>query len=296
MEKIIRTFNISGHELWTEGLGDRRHPAILLISGAVAHARFWTNLFCEELVRNGYFVIRYDHRDVGLSSSDTQEPYTIEDLSRDAATILQEHGISKAHIVGHSMGGIVAQIFAIIFPEKTLTLTCIGCGPAAATDLMDIPLTSEEQKIVDLTREINNANKPTEHFEESLPGFMQMWKRWNGTAAFDEDLVYDFTKEMYSRSIKKNRDKPHPHIKAIRAGVESLEERRGILKNIRGPVLVIQGEEDYLLIPRRGGIALAQELPQAQLKLIPTMGHMFFNKDLQMLLAHLILDFLKFNE
>ncbi|MBN9377749.1 MAG: hypothetical protein BGO14_11695 [Chlamydiales bacterium 38-26] len=284
----------SGYEIWTERVGSVTHPVVLLTSGAAAHARFWTDLFCGILNKNGYGVIRYDHRDVGLTTGPDflDRPYTIADLAHDAAAILNCYGISQAHVVGHSMGGIVTQLFASMYPERTLSMTCICCGPAAATASTDIPLTPEEKTTLAETYSINDTNKPTENFEESLPGFMRMWKRWNGTLPLDEDLVYAFTKEMYTRSAQKNLIKPHPHMRAVRLGLDTMEERRGLLQKISVPTLVIQGEEDYLLVPRRGGIALAHELPQAKLELIPGMGHMFFNRECQEMLGRLIVDFL----
>lgn len=294
-----RLLNISGNEIWTESLGSIKNPAVLLISGAGAHAHFWTDLFCEEIVKGGFFVIRYDHRDVGLSSGgDYQEqPYKVEDLTFDAVGVLEGYGVHKAHLVGHSMGGIIAQLFASMCTEKVLSLVSLCSGPAGATPLTDLPLTEEEQMLVDKTREINASNKPTASFEESLPGFMRMWERWNGTLPLDRELAIDFTREFFTRTRHKiNVPKGHPHLRAIRVGLETMHLRRDIFKTIRAPALIIQGEEDYLLVPRRGGIALAKELPQSILKLIPKMGHMFFNKECQKLLADLIVEFFKSTE
>lgn len=293
LKKMQRLLSISGYEIWTESLGDNKKPAVLLISGAGANAHFWTDLFCGILVDGGYFVIRYDHRDVGMSSS-VDISYQVEDLVSDALHVLEAYGITHAHIVGHSMGGIIAQFMASTSPEKVCSLVCLCCGPAGGTSLTDLPMTEEERKLVDKTREINASNKPTENFEESLPGFLQIWERWNGTLPFDKELAIAYTRDIFTRSRHKiGSGKIHPHMRAIKVGLDTMHLRRDIFKTIRVPALVIQGEEDYLLIPKRGGIALAKELPQSILKLIPGMGHMFFNSDCQKMLAHLIVDFLK---
>lgn len=292
LKKEQRILNISGNEIWTEALGDNKNPAVLLISGAGAHAHFWTDLFCHLIVEQGYFLIRYDHRDVGLSSR-VEETYKVEDLVQDALEILNGYGIHKAHLAGHSMGGIIVQLLASFYPERVLSLICLCTGPAGGTSLRDLPLTEEEQMLVDKTREINAANRPTKSFEESLPGFMRMWERWNGTLPVDEDLAIEFTKEIFTRTRHEiATNKQHPHLRAIREGLETMPQRGHIFEKIRQPVLIIQGKEDYLLVPRRGGIALAQKLPQAILKLIPGMGHMFFNKQCQKKLAGLIIRFL----
>ncbi len=292
------TLNISGNEIWTEALGDSKNPAVLLISGAGAHAHFWTDLFCDEIVKAGYFVIRYDHRDVGLSSFvDYQKnPYYVEDLAYDAMGILEGYKIDKAHLIGHSMGGVIVQFLSSLYPKKILSITCICSGPAGATAITDVPLTSEEQILVNITREINALNMPTKDFKESLPGFMRMWERWNGTLPMDEELAIEFTREIFTRSRHEvGKHKIHSHMKAVRTGMETMHQRRDIFKKIQSPTLIIQGEEDYLLVPRRGGLALAQALPEATLKIIPKMGHMFFNKECQLTLAKLIVEFLNKN-
>lgn len=288
-----RIFTISGNEIWTESLGDKSHPSILLISGAGAHALFWTDFFCEVLVNGGFQVIRYDHRDVGYSSGVdyARHPYQINDLAEDAALILDAYSIDSAHIIGHSMGGYVAQVFATFFPEKTLSLTCIAAGPAGA--IPNVELSEEEQAVIDTTKEINSGNKPTPNFQDSLPGFMRMWKRWQGTLPMDTDLAIQYTKEIYDRTQHPiGMRLEHPHILAVRASLNDQSKKEIKLDKIQVPMLIIQGEEDYLLLPKRGGIALWKLFPHAQLRLIPDMGHMYFNRIFQIELANEIVEFL----
>ncbi len=103
--------------LHTESFGNQCHHVIVLISGAGATARFWSNDFCEQIVEAGYYVIRFDHRDQGLSSAVNYEhyPYTVKELAGDVIAILDAYHIQQAHIVGHSMGGTIAQLLAIYF-------------------------------------------------------------------------------------------------------------------------------------------------------------------------------------
>ena len=133
-------------EIYYEDMGDPNHPPVLLIMGLGAQMLLWRKGFCEKLVDQGLRVIRYDNRDVGLSSKLTgrhsgapllprmvssflgrRSPavYTLEDLADDAAALLDHLDIDRAHIVGASMGGMIAQIFAARFPERTKTLGLI---------------------------------------------------------------------------------------------------------------------------------------------------------------------------
>ena len=108
-QKVVQT---NGLEFWTESFGKKENPALLLIMGSGSQGIQWPQKFCEQLANKGYFVIRYDHRDVGLSSTiDYQKtPYTLLDMGKDAISILDSYGIKKAHIVGFSMGGPIALL------------------------------------------------------------------------------------------------------------------------------------------------------------------------------------------
>ncbi|MFI6868503.1 alpha/beta fold hydrolase [Nocardia sp. NPDC050406] len=120
-----------GVELAIERTGPRDAPAVLLIAGGGQSMDWWTPEFCE-LVGGGEFqVIRYDHRDTGQSSSSPagQPGYTGEDLATDPLRILDALGIERAHLVGMSMGGGIAQHIAALAPERVLTLTLIECSP-----------------------------------------------------------------------------------------------------------------------------------------------------------------------
>ena len=130
-------------KLYYEDMGDIDHPPVLLIMGLGAQLLLWRTAFCEKLVGQGLRVIRYDNRDVGLSSKTehrssgqplvtrlarswlglrSRAGYTLEDMADDAAALLDQLDIKHAHIVGASMGGMIAQIFAARFPERTKTL------------------------------------------------------------------------------------------------------------------------------------------------------------------------------
>ncbi|MDH5826517.1 macrolide hydrolase EstT [Sphingobacterium faecium] len=132
-EKIIKTGDI---ELCTESFGCETHPSILLIAGATVSMLYWDAEFCQKLSNKGFFVIRYDNRDVGKSTfyDPGTTPYDIVDLTNDAISILDGYKIKKAHFVGLSLGGLISQIASIKYPERVKTLTLLSTGPWGDSD------------------------------------------------------------------------------------------------------------------------------------------------------------------
>ena len=113
---------------WYETFGKKNNPALLLIMGACTQGILWTTEFCELLSARGFFVIRYDHRDVGLSTyfNFEKEPYDLLDMAKDAVGLLDYLKISSAHLLGLSIGGPIAELISIHFSDKVLTLTLIA--------------------------------------------------------------------------------------------------------------------------------------------------------------------------
>lgn len=285
-----KTVEVHGVNLWTESLGDPADPPILLISGAGAHGHFWSDSFCQHLLDEKYFVIRYDHRDTGLSQS-VQEEYGLEELAGDALGILNDYNLKDAHIVGHSMGGYIAQFLAADHPDRVKSVATISSGPIGETPSLVKPQSIQEMAAIRDTWSILLRNRPTADFDESLEGFMGVWRRLNGLAPLDEEKARHYTEEMYTRSryaVGAN-DK---HSKAMQKMAKDLKANAGVLKKIHVPFLIIQGLEDYLVLPERGGEALKEALPSAKLVLIPKMGHLFFNQAIETEIAKHILAFI----
>lgn len=282
-------------KLHAETFGNKNNPTCLLIAGAMAPAKFWTDNFCNYIANHGYFVIRYDHRDVGESPSVDWKtnPYSLKDLTKDAIDILDLYKIDKAHFVGHSMGGYVCQQLAIDYPERCIDITTIPSGPLGATKETDEPLTEDENKTLEKTWQIFLTPKDESSLKSYIKGFMQIWKYLNGDYPFNEIMAEKYTKDLLSHNNHKIQE-GNNHELLMQQLLSSLNNRRGILKKINIPTIVIHGEKDPIQLIRNG-TALAQAIKDAKLIIIPNMGHMFFNEELEIMIAdNLIKNFKSF--
>lgn len=261
-----RYINCNDITLYTEYFGKQQNQACLLIAGAGASAKFWSTFLCEELAAQGYFVIRYDHRDIGLSSAinyDTK-PYTVFDLATDAKDVLASFNIKHVHVVGHSMGGIIAQILAVEYPEYVRTFTSMSVG-----------INNDEIKVSQEVMDALMQNQPSGNYETDLAGFMRSWRILNGKAQLDEEMAQNYTKDLYVRSIHKV-GIAWNHINCQK-NISGLPQK---LSQNKIPVLFIHGKEDPL-IPLSNGLENARITSCSEFKAINNMGHMFFNKGIE---------------
>jgi pimeloyl-ACP methyl ester carboxylesterase len=261
----------NGITLEYETFGDPSSPPVLLIMGLGGQLLGWDPAFCRSMADAGFYVIRYDNRDIGRSTwfddaglPDLAEfmagtgtpPYTMSDMAADAAGLLEFLGLPAAHIVGASMGGMIAQTFAIEYPERTRTLVSIMSTtgdrdvgqphPEALAALFVPPPTSRADAIEQAIKSWRVIGSP---------GF-----------PFDEEAVRQLTGAAYDRAF-------HPSGTARQlAAVMSQPNRTAALAKVRVATLVIHGEADPLVDPS-GGRATAAAIPGARLKLVPGMGH-----------------------
>jgi pimeloyl-ACP methyl ester carboxylesterase len=132
-ETIVKSGDAS---ICAESFGRDGDPAVLLVMGQMASMLWWPAEFCERLAAGGRFVIRYDNRDTGRSTS--YEPgrpgYTFADLVADAVAVLDAHGVERAHVVGVSMGGMIAQLLALEHPERVAAVTALSTMPLGDSD------------------------------------------------------------------------------------------------------------------------------------------------------------------
>ncbi|MBX7481925.1 alpha/beta hydrolase [Qipengyuania sp. 6D47A] len=250
---------------------------MLLIMGFAAQLTLWPDELVEALVDRGFRVIRYDNRDIGLSHKfdgikapglikmtllskiglTPKVPYTLADMADDGAGLLDALGIDKAHIVGASMGGMIAQHFASRHAGKCLSLTSVF----STTGNPKLPPARPEAMKALITR-------PASTDEEILVEHGMMLARTIGSPGYpaEEVRLRERTRAGVRRSFYP--EGPTRHLSAIVAD----GDRRKMLKDIAVPTLVLHGEDDPL-VPCEGGRDTAACIPGAKLKTIPGWGH-----------------------
>ena len=258
-EKMIEA---NGVHICTESFGDPGDPAILLIMGAMASMLWWDEEFCRRLAARKRFVVRYDNRDTGRSI--TYEPgetrYTVNEMVDDALGVLDAYGIDRAHIVGMSLGGMLAQILALKAPARVLTITMIASSLfAERPDLppMDAKVLAHHALSADIDWSDENA------VVEFLVGG---WRLLGGSAhTFDEVGTRRLATQEFRRAANLLSMMNH----ATLGGGEEWYDR---FDEIAAPALVIHGTED-LVLPYEHGLALARELEGATLLTLKGTGH-----------------------
>jgi pimeloyl-ACP methyl ester carboxylesterase len=259
-------------ELCYEPFGDPDRPAVLLVMGLGTQMIAWHADFCTELADRGFFVIRYDNRDVGRSThlSDRPAPkpreivtrrirrpaYLLADLAADGAGLLDELGIESAHVVGASMGGMIAQMMAAHHPERVLSLVSIMSSTGSRWSGQPAP------RILPVFLQRPAASK--EAYQERIVKLFGLV----GSPGFERDE--DDLREMAGTSWDRGVD-PAGFARQLGAIIAS-GHRAADLRQIRVPTLVIHGRSDRLVRPS-GGRATARAIPDARLDLIDGMGH-----------------------
>lgn len=251
--------SVNGIELEYDTFGSSTDPAIVCIAGLGAQLITFHEDFCRSLVERGYFVVRHDNRDVGLSSKiEDGSSYALEDMADDTVGLLDFLGLSKAHVVGVSMGGMIAQTIAIRHPDRVASLTSImsttgapGVGGAteeAAARLVRVAGDTRDERVASAieTSRVIWGDTPEFPFDEDLA-------RWRAETSVDRAYYPIGTVRQ---------------LQAIRATGDRTERLRALTV----PTLVIHGSNDPLVQPS-GGEATAAAIPGAELLLIEGMGH-----------------------
>ncbi|MFW9987312.1 MAG: alpha/beta fold hydrolase [Candidatus Odinarchaeota archaeon] len=263
-------------ELEYDTFGDPSSRPLLLIMGLGAQMIAWDEKFCQKLVEQDFFVIRFDNRDVGLSTKFEEaglpnlkeafkkreagelipSPYKIEDMADDAVGLLSALNIDKAHICGASMGGMIAQIIAYKHPSRVLSLTSI----MSSTGNPDLPQAKPEA--------MNVLFKPLPDEREAyIKASLENRRIIHGTGLpFDEEKACRLVAASYDRSYYR------PGFIRQLVAIWASGNRKDALKTITAPTLVIHGEGDPL-VPVEGGKDTAEAIPGAELLLIDGMGH-----------------------
>jgi pimeloyl-ACP methyl ester carboxylesterase len=249
--------------LFSESVGDQNAPAVLLIMGAMASGVWWPEAFCAQLASRGRFVIRYDHRDTGRSTSYSpgKPGYSVEDLADDALTVLDAYGINQAHHVGMSLGGYLAQLSALKAPERVLTLTLIASERLALTDPA---LPGMDPKVLAYHAQAGEMDWTDRR--AVLEYQVGAWRLLAGSAhPFDEEGIRALAAADFERT-------PNPLVPFNHARLGDATGWVGRLDEITAPALIIHGTEDPVL-PYAHGLALHAGLRGSRLLTLPGTGH-----------------------
>jgi pimeloyl-ACP methyl ester carboxylesterase len=274
-----RMIEVNGIELCTESFGDTSDPPVLLVMGVSASMMWWEEGFCLLLAAGGRFVIRYDHRDTGRSIADEQgrPRYTGADLVADAVGVLDAYEIVAGHVVGVSAGGAFAQLLALGFPDRVLSLVLISTSPA----------TSGERNLPSPTKRLNDFLASAEvdwsdhgSVIEYLVGYERVLA--GGARPFDETTW----RELIRRDVERARDITASQNHSL---IPQGDAPSGPISSIAVPTLVIHGTADPMF-PLAHGQALAEEIPGARLLTLEGAGHGVDRPDWQLIadaiLAH----------
>src|SRR5271166_295382 len=259
-----------------EEFGPLDAPVILLIMGLGMQLVAWPNSFCEGLAARGFRIIRFDNRDAGLSSPmpsagrlatrammaralfglQVRPPYTLNDMAVDTVGLLDVLGVAKAHVVGASMGGMIAQIVAIEHPERVKSLTSIMSTSG------DRALPGPRGKVLRALiwprpRSESMAIRRMIEFFHLVGG--------SGYPPTEAEL-----QAKVERSVRRSY-RPDGLARQLIA-IQTAPSRVRTLRRVKAPTLVLHGSEDPL-IPMAGGEDTAANIPGARLRIVPGMGH-----------------------
>ncbi len=255
-----------------ESFGDPGDPTILLVMGLGMQMLAWDEQFCEQLVARGFRVVRFDNRDVGLSTKVGGGPpnviagafgltgssrYTLNDMAADSAALLDRLEVERAHVVGASMGGMIGQTLAVRHPDRIASLCSIMSGPGGRKPsvmprlsvigtLLARPPAEREAYAAHVAKLFTRIGSP-----DYRPDYEELRKR--------SLLMYD--RCFYPTGTARQ-------LMAIMAS----GDRTGELRRIHCPTLVIHGKADKLM-PASAGEAVARAIPGARIELIEGMGH-----------------------
>jgi pimeloyl-ACP methyl ester carboxylesterase len=272
----------NGLTLEYDARGNPADPVILLVMGLGVQMVLWPEEFCDLLAAKGFRVVRFDNRDIGLSTKldplgtprialeaikfalhlPLKAPYRIDDMARDTAALLDALGIDRAHVVGASMGGMIAQNLAVLAPRKVATLTSI----MSTTGSRRLPQPTSAAR-----RALMAAPAKEGDVEGAIRRMMQLL-RVIGSRTYPADEGY--LRALCERHVRRSY---HPQgIARQLVAIAASGDRTEVVKRIRAPTLVLHGDEDPLLRPPCGEAtarAIREGGGSATLQMVRGMGH-----------------------
>ncbi len=261
----------NGIELEYQTFGDPGDQPLVLIAGLATQMISWLEPFCELLASGGFFVIRFDNRDVGLSTwmesagppdisaafrGEGHPAYQLDDMADDVAGLLDSLGLPAAHLVGASMGGFIAQLVAINHPDRVLSLTSIMSGPGGSDEVAPTP----EGAAVLMTA-------PPATREERIELAMTIHRTLAGAGDQLDDAV---ERARAERAV--DRAYYPPGVARQLVAILGAGSRLERLKLVRVPTLVVHGTDD-VLVPIENGRRVAAAVPGARFLEVQGMGH-----------------------
>jgi pimeloyl-ACP methyl ester carboxylesterase len=256
---------VNGVELCWQAFGDPADPPLVLLHGASDSMLAWREGFCDLLADGGRYVVRYDSRDAGRST--TYEPgapqYAEGDLIADAAALIDALGLDRVHFAGLSGGGATAQVLAIEHPEKLASLVLLSTTPGEpGRDTADLPGMDPRLESVFS----DEGPEPDWADREAVVDYLVEAERpFAGSGGFDAEAQREYAERVFTRTASLAAQTTNPFL------VES-EPWRERLGEIAAPTLVIHGSDDPLF-PLPHGEALAREIPGAELLVLEGVGH-----------------------
>lgn len=259
----FKTVEADGLSLFTEAFGAPADPAVILVMGAMSSGAWWPEDFCRDLAARGRFIIRYDHRDTGRSTSypPGEAEYAVDDLADDLVRVLNGYDIDRAHLVGMSLGGFLSQLTALKYPDRVRTITLIASERLAEEDPsmpgMDPSILEYHAAASDLDWTDRDA---VVNYQVGA------WRLLSGSAhRFDEESIRTIAGADFDRT-------PSLLTTFNHATLGGGEEWVGRLDEITVPALVVHGTEDPVL-PYAHALALEASLPDSRLLTLEGTGH-----------------------
>ncbi len=260
--------------IYYETFGSSSLPPLLLVNGLGSQCINYRSEWCERFAAAGHFVIRYDNRDVGLSSKFTKTPpdvvkvvrdlaegrpvdvpYRLGDMAADGLSVLDDLAIDRAHVMGVSMGGMIVQTLSIDHPDRLLTMTSV-MSTTGDTDV-GRPTPEAQSRIM---------APPAHDRDEFIAAHLAGLRIWGSPACFDEERLTANAVEAFDRCFD-----PAGTARQMMAIIAS-GSRTAALGGVRVPTLVLHGDADTLVDPS-GGRRTAEAIPGARFVLLEGMGH-----------------------